>query len=222
MRDGSGRLAAGGGGPTVTALGARRLAEWLLAPLLDLDAIRARQDAVEELSTKAVWRRPGRGSCARSPTWSASSGASPPGSDAADLAGLGRSLTVLPDLATALQGCRAGLWKRLAGLSVGSNRSPRGSSAPCWTPPADLDDGGFIRPGYSEELDASSPWPPTAGARWSTSSGASVPAPASRASGSLYRVFGYFEVTRANLHLVPQGWERRQTMVGASASSPRS
>ena len=30
------------------------------------------------------------------------------------------------------------------------------------------------------------------------------------------RVFGYFlEVTRANLHLVPEGWERRQTMVGA-------
>jgi len=38
---------------TRTAMGARRLREWLLAPLRDLDLIRARQDAVEELARGA-------------------------------------------------------------------------------------------------------------------------------------------------------------------------
>src|SRR5438477_1115507 len=41
---------------TLTAAGGRMLARWLSAPLLELDSIRARQDAVEEMSQAAVLR----------------------------------------------------------------------------------------------------------------------------------------------------------------------
>src|SRR5207302_4766067 len=41
---------------TLTAAGGRLLARWLAAPLLDLEQIRARQDAVEELSQSSVAR----------------------------------------------------------------------------------------------------------------------------------------------------------------------
>ena len=101
---------------TVTALGARRLAEWLLAPLLDLDGIRTRQDAVEELSPKAVWREAWAGLLRQVADVERILGrlATGPG-HSADFAGLGRSLAVLPDVTAALDGCRAALWRRLAG-----------------------------------------------------------------------------------------------------------
>src|SRR5207248_11309862 len=41
---------------TLTAAGGRLLARWLASPLLELGEIRARQDAVEELSQAAVLR----------------------------------------------------------------------------------------------------------------------------------------------------------------------
>src|SRR5262249_15196499 len=85
------------------------------------------------------------------------------------------------------------------------------------TPPADLDEGGFIRPGYSEELDA---LVTLATDGRSTLVDLERRERARTGIGSLKvrytRVFGYFfEVTRSNLHLVPKDWERRQTMVGA-------
>jgi len=41
---------------TCTPMGARRLRHWLTLPLQDLDAIAARQDAVEELVVNAIRR----------------------------------------------------------------------------------------------------------------------------------------------------------------------
>jgi len=204
---------------TVTALGARRLSEWLLAPLLDLEAVRTRQDAVEELSTKAVWREAWAGLLRQVADVERILGRLATGlGTPRDLAGLGRSLAVLPDLAAALEGCRAALWRRLGGPLRGFEAlATRIQQALVDTPPADLDEGGFIRPGYSTELDALVAL---------ATDGRSTLVDLERRErgrtgiGSLKvrytRVFGYFfEVTRANLHLVPQDWERRQTMVGA-------
>jgi DNA mismatch repair protein MutS len=204
---------------TVTALGARRLAEWLLAPLLDLDAIRARQDAVEELSTKAVWREAWAGLLRQVADIERILGRLATGlGTPRDLAGLGRSLAVLPDLASALDGCKADLWRRLAGPLRGFEPlATRLQKALVDAPPADLDEGGFIRPGYSGELDA---LVALATDGRSTLVDLERRERARTGIGSLKvrytRVFGYFfEVTRANLHLVPRDWERRQTMVGA-------
>jgi DNA mismatch repair protein MutS len=204
---------------TVTALGARRLAEWLLAPLLDLDTIRDRQDAVEELSTKAVWREAWTGLLRQVADVERILGRLATGlGTPRDLAGLGRSLAVLPDLATALEGCRSPLWGRLATPLRGFEPlATRLQQALVEAPPADLDEGGFIRPGYSEELDAL-----VALATDGRSTLVELERRERARTGiqslkvRYTRVFGYFfEVTRANLHLVPDGWERRQTMVGA-------
>jgi len=204
---------------TVTALGARRLAEWLLAPLLDLDAIRTRQDGVEELSTKAVWREAWAGLLRQVADVERILGRLATGlGTPRDLASLGRSLAVLPDVAAALEGCRATLWRRLAGPLRGfETLAARLQQALVDTPPADLDEGGFIRPGYSAELDA---LVALATDGRSTLVTLERRERARTGIGSLKvrytRVFGYFfEVTRANLHLVPKDWERRQTMVGA-------
>jgi DNA mismatch repair protein MutS len=204
---------------TVTALGARRLSEWLLAPLLDLDAIRARQDAVEELSGKAVWREAWAGLLRQVADIERIVGRLATGlGTPRDLGGLGRSLAVLPDLATALEGCRARLWKTLATPLLGFEAlAIRLQRALVDAPPADLDEGGFIHPGYSDELDALVAL---------GTDGRSTMVELERRERArtgiqslkirYTRVFGYFfEVTRANLHLVPDGWERRQTMVGA-------
>ena len=204
---------------TVTALGARRLSEWLLGPLLDLDEIRARQDAVEELSTRAVWREAWTGLLRQVSDVERIVGRLATGlGSPRDLAGLGRSLAVLPDLAAALEGCRAALWRRLARPLQGFEPlAGRLQQALVDTPPADLDEGGFIRRGYSADLDALTAL---------AADGRSTLVDLERRERSrtgiqslkvrYTRVFGYFfEVTRANLHLVPEGWERRQTMVGA-------
>src|SRR4030095_3127815 len=78
-------------------------------------------------------------------------------------------------------------------------------------------DGGFIRPGYSEELDAL-----VALATDGRSTLVELERRERARTGiqslkvRYTRVFGYFfEVTRSNLHVVPRDWERRQTMVGA-------
>jgi DNA mismatch repair protein MutS len=204
---------------TATPLGARRLAQWLVAPLLDLSAIEARLDAVAELSRKSVWQQAWTGllrqvcDIERIVGRMATALGTP-----RDLGALGRSLAVLPDLASALDDCRAQLWQALARPLRGFEAlATQLGAALVDVPPADLDEGGFIRPGYSAELDALV----AVG-----SDGRSTLVELEqreRARTGIHslkvrytRVFGYFlEVTRANLHLVPDSWERRQTTVGA-------
>jgi DNA mismatch repair protein MutS len=204
---------------TVTALGARRLTQWLVAPLLNLEEISARHDAVEELARKAVWRE----------AWAAllkeisdverivgrlATGLGTP----RDLWALGRSLAVFPDLASALEGCRALLWQSLGRPLHGFEElTHQLSRALVDSPAADTAEGGFIQPGYSAELDAL--------VAVGTDGRSTLVAleQQERARTGIQslkvrytRVFGYFlEVTRSNLHLVPADWERRQTTVGA-------
>ncbi|MFH0943904.1 MAG: DNA mismatch repair protein MutS, partial [Planctomycetota bacterium] len=140
---------------THTAMGARRMREWLLAPLLDVDAISSRQTAVEEL----VEERPARGSLRdrlkriadieRLMTRVVTNRAGP-----RDLVSLRDSLGVLPDVREILGERRSAL----LGLTL-----ERLDPLPALTellrnslvdePPATLADGGVIRDGFNEELD---------------------------------------------------------------------
>jgi DNA mismatch repair protein MutS len=204
---------------TVTPLGARRLAQWLVSPLLDLSAIEARLEAVEELSRKSVWQQAWSGLLRQVCDIERIVGRMATGlGTPRDLAALGRSLAVLPDLASALDGCRAPLWQALANPLRGFEAlATQLAAAVVDTPPADLDEGGFIRPGYSAELDA------LVAVGTDGRSTLVELEQRERARTGIHslkirytRVFGYFlEVTRANLHLVPDSWERRQTTVGA-------
>jgi DNA mismatch repair protein MutS len=205
---------------TTTSLGARKLARWLVAPLADVAAIEARLDAVEELFSRAAWRELLTGSlkevadierlCGR---LSLASGGP------RDLKALGRSLAALPALAVGLSECRSGLLKTLVGpLSAPavSELAKTLEAALVEEPPAVLADGGFLKKGYHSELDTLIEL---------ASSGkdylVKLEARERQATGiaslkvRYNKVFGYYlEVTKANLHLVPKGWIRKQTTVG--------
>ncbi|HEX8908648.1 MAG TPA: DNA mismatch repair protein MutS, partial [Anaeromyxobacteraceae bacterium] len=207
---------------SVTALGGRRLAEWLRWPLLDPVAIGARLDAVEELVGSALLRedlaealRPVADVERLLSRLALRQG------NARDLRALAAALLALPRLAGVLEGggeagrsailreCAAGM-RGLEALAALLDR------AVAEEPPVGLKEGGLIRRGHSEELDRI-----VAIAEDGKGFIARLEAEerARTGIGSLKvrynKVFGYYlEVTRPNLHLVPADYERRQTTVG--------
>jgi DNA mismatch repair protein MutS len=203
---------------TVTAPGARRLAEWLRYPLTDLPAIGARLDAVAELEASAVLRED-------------LAGALKPVADverllsrlvlgqgnARDLRALAGALLALPGLAELLTARAAPLLResaaRLRGLEALAALLDR---AVAEEPPPGLKEGGLIRRGYAPELDEI-----VAIAEDGKGVIARLEAKERERTGisslkvRYNRVFGYYiEVTKPNLHLVPKDYERRQTTVG--------
>jgi len=203
---------------TVTAPGGRRIAEWLRYPLLDPAAIGARLDAVEELTGSSVLREDLAG--ALRPVADAERLVSRlvlRQGNARDLRALAGALLALPALADLLAARTAPLLQdasaRLRGLEDLAALLDR---AVAEEPPATLGEGGLIRRGWSAELDGIAAiaddgkgWIVRLEAKERERTGI----------GSLKvrynRVFGYYlEVTRPNLHLVPEDYERRQTTVG--------
>jgi DNA mismatch repair protein MutS len=203
---------------TVTAPGARRLAEWLRYPLTELAVIGARLDAVAELEASAVLRED-------------LAGALKPVADVErllsrlvlgqgtgrDLRALAGALLALPALAELLAGRSAPLLRegstRIRGLEELAALLDR---AVAEEPPPGLKEGGLIRRGYAPELDEI-----VAIAEDGKGVIARLEAQERERTGigslkvRYNRVFGYYiEVTKANLHLVPKEYERRQTTVG--------
>ena len=203
---------------TVTAPGARRLAEWLRYPLLDLDGIRDRLDAVEELAGSSVRReelldglRPVADVERLLSRLALGQG------NGRDLRALAGGLLALPALADLLEGSASTLLRVAgAGLRGLEELAALLDRAVADEPPAGLRDGGLIRRGFSAELDEivaisedGKGWIARLEVRERERTGI----------GSLKvrfnKVFGYYiEVTKPNLHLVPEGYERRQTTVG--------
>jgi DNA mismatch repair protein MutS len=203
---------------TVTGGGGRRLAEWLRYPLLDVPAIDRRLDAVEALFRQAVRRE--ELAAALRPVADVERLLSRlvlGQGNARDLRALAVSLGALPAVADLLEGSGAPLLAE-------TGRSMRGleplaevlDRAVAEEPPATLNEGGLVRRGWSEVLDRIVDL---------AENGKSVIASlearerARTGIGSLKvrynRVFGYYlEVTKANLHLVPADWQRRQTTAG--------
>ncbi len=203
---------------TVTAPGARRLAGWLRYPLTDLAAIGARLDAVGELEASAVAREDL--AAALRPVADAERLVSRlvlGQGNARDLRALAGALVALPALAALLAARQAGLLRdaaaRLRGLE---DLAALLDGAVAEEPPTGLKEGGLIRRGHSPALDeivAISEDGKGVIARLETQERERT------GIGSLKvrynRVFGYYiEVTKANLHLVPADYERRQTTVG--------
>jgi DNA mismatch repair protein MutS len=203
---------------TVTAPGGRRLAQWLRYPLTDLAAIGARLDAVEELAQSSVAREDL--AAALRPVADAERLVSRlvlRQGNARDLRALAGALLALPALADLLAARRPALLRdaaeRLRGLE---DLAALLDGAVAEEPPPTLDQGGLIRRGHSRELDEIV-------AIAEDGKGVIARLEASERErtgiGSLKvrynRVFGYYiEVTKPNLHLVPDDYERRQTTVG--------
>jgi len=204
---------------TVTAMGARRLRDWLVYPLLDAAAIGRRLDALEEFHDRVDLRETlraamkGVGDLERLVGRVGARTAGP-----RDLAHLAVALARVGEVVAALGGARAELLATLAGAldplpALGAAITETLVEAP----PPHTRLPGFIRPGRDPEVDAlretardAKGWLARFEAGERTRTGI----------GSLKvrhnKVFGYYiEVTRPNLPLVPPDYERRQTLVGA-------
>lgn len=204
---------------TVTSMGARLLKAYLEKPLLDLEMIEARLDAVETLLQETALRLElvellrevydlerllsrlvtGRG-------------------NARDLRALAASLAKIPAVTELFAGVNTPLLTELIqALDPLSDFVQLVETAIVDEPPITLRDGGLIKDGYSEELDK---------LRQARSSGRdwikNLEAAERERTGikslkvGFNRVFGYYiEVTNPNAHLVPADYQRKQTLANA-------
>ena len=203
---------------TLTAAGGRMLARWLASPLLDLDAIRARHDAVEELSQALVLREELSERLRRVLDVERLLGRLAVGQGAPrDLAGLRGSLREMPELAALLLGCSSPLLEQMssplhapAELAALLDRALVDEVPPGREP-------GFVRQGFRAELDELADL-----AHGGRAAIAAMEAAEKQRTGinslkvRYNRIFGfYIEVTKPNLHLVPKDYERKSSTVGA-------
>ena len=203
---------------TLTAVGARTLANWIVYPLLSLDSIRARHDAVEELcdadlggsiaeSLKRIGdleRLAGRiGSMRASPR---------------DCQRLGQALDAVASLQTALGAFKSPLIKSIAArISPRPELSAQIASTLTDEPPVNPRDGNVVRAGFSAEVDELRGL--AMGARGVIAKLEASERERTAISSLKVRynsVFGYYiEVTKPNLERVPADYERKQTLVNA-------
>jgi DNA mismatch repair protein MutS len=203
---------------TITAMGSRLLRAWLLRPLVSIEAIRDRLDAVEELAFRTTDRGKLRETLKsvqdleRLTSRVALSTAGP-----RDLVALRQSLAAVPRVCALLSECQAPLVKsQLGELDELADVREWIESAIQDEPPALAREGGFIRDGLDKEIDE---------LRHISRSGKQVIAEleeqerARTGISSLKvrfnRVFGYYiEVSKSNLHAVPDDYQRKQTIAG--------
>ncbi len=203
---------------TMTSIGSRLLRSWVLRPLVSLEPIRDRLDAVEELAFRTTDRGKFRDAVKavqdleRLVARAALGTAGP-----RDLVGLKCSLTVVPRVRAVLAELQAPLVRSvLAGLDDLADVRTLIESTLLDEPPALARDGGFTRDGVERELDE---------LRNISRGGKQVIAEledrerARTGINSLKvrynRVFGYYiEISKSNLHAVPADYHRKQTIAG--------
>ena len=203
---------------TSTSMGARLLRSWLLRPLLSLEPIRDRLDAVEEFA----FRTPERGRLREALAAvhdlerlvaRASLGTAGP----RDLVALRDSCAAIPRVRAELEGFQAPLLRSLAaGLDELGDLRQRIGATLVDEPAALARDGGFVRDGFDADLDD---------LRRTSRSGRQVIAEMEEAERQrtgiaslkvkFNRVFGYYiEISKSNLHLAPADYHRKQTIAG--------
>jgi DNA mismatch repair protein MutS len=204
---------------TVTAMGGRKLKQWISHPLVSVEIIRLRQTAVAELVEAAGVRRElatlldGVYDLER-----LNARISLASAGAKDLAAMRESLLRIPPLLTALAGSQAPLLTQLAtSIDPLAPVAALITAAIVENPPFVLREGGIIAPGYHAELDE---------LRSISREGKGFIArleaqeKARTGIGSLKirynKVFGYYiEITKTNLANIPADYQRRQTLANA-------
>jgi DNA mismatch repair protein MutS len=203
---------------TSTSAGARLLRRRLLAPLRDPEVIERRLDAVDELLKLTELRHAAREALGRIQDIERLLGKTVTGNaNARDMVALRSSLEKLPRLAEVLAPVRStAVREELDGFDRCEDLADLLARAIAEDPPIGLKEGGLIRDGFHDELDEL-----RAIGRDGRAYIASLERREREATGignlkvKFNKVFGYFiEVSKSNLHLVPEHYQRKQTIAG--------
>ena len=203
---------------TLTPMGGRFLRSSLLKPLIEIQEIKRRQDAVEYLIEDYELLEELRTSLRKiQDIERLSSKVSLRSANARDLIGIKNSLTYLPKIRKSISICKNHYLRSISeDISEFSGLRQLIEKSILDSPPITLRDGGIIRDGYSAEVDE---------LRKISTKGkdflAELELKEKNRTGisslrvGYNRVFGYYiEVTKANLHMVPDDYIRKQTLVG--------
>ena len=201
---------------TVTSMGARLLTDWIANPLTSLKQIERRLDAVEELSQNPVLCTEVREQLAKTYDLQRLTARIATGrASARDLSFLAQTLALLPKLKAKLSGRKAELLQSLeADIDLCAEVRSDIETMIIEDPPLTLNEGGVIRPGFSEELDelrslskGGKEW--IAGYRNEESERIGIP----NLKVGYNKVFGYYlEVSAAHAAKVPDHYIRKQTL----------
>ena len=204
---------------THTAMGSRKMKQWLKEPLNRVDEINARLDAVESLVDNILLRNNIRDSLKRVYDFYRLSGRIASGNaNGKDMIALLNSISVLPDIKDSLSDLEAELLDelnhRIDPLTEVFELIDR---AVCEDPPFTIKEGGIIKKGYSEELDElkdsiydAQQW--IANLEGSERERTGI----KNLKVGYNKVFGYYlEVTRSYYEMVPENYIRKQTLANA-------
>jgi DNA mismatch repair protein MutS len=208
---------------TVTSMGSRLMRKWVQQPLINIDDIKARQDAVEELSSQVFLRRDLieilktiydlERLISRVVYGSA---------NARDLIALKLSLKIIPEVKKILNSAdpklNSVILQELATkMDDQSEIVDMIEKAIINDPPATVREGGLIKDGYNEELDLLRDTS-RQGKKWISA----LERQEQRKTRiktlkvGYNKIFGYYiEVSKANLSQVPPDYIRKQTLVNA-------
>ncbi len=204
---------------TKTAMGGRLMRQWVKQPLLSIESIISRQDAVESLlnTPKAIEKLSELLSSIRD-LERLMMRVSTPHTSPRDLLGLSTSLDVLPALQNLLQYLNGALFKEMSGqITPLPQLVHLIRSAIVDEPPARLSDGAVFREGYHRELDElraisldSKTWMTNYQAQIREQTGIKT------LKVGFNRMFGYYiEVSRGQADRMPGSFQRKQTLVNA-------
>jgi DNA mismatch repair protein MutS len=204
---------------TVTPMGKRKMKQWILRPLQDRKEIESRQDAIEEFARDAMNRKGvsdslrDLGDLERITSRIVFGNA-----NARDLLALRNALGKLPKIKKSLADAKCELLKN-SGISIDpvSKLYKTLKKAIVDDPPVSVRDGGMIQKGYDKDLDKLKETI-ASDKKWI----ASLQESEKRRTGikslkvGYNRVFGYYiEISKSNLSLVPEEYDRKQTLANA-------
>lgn len=202
---------------TATAMGSRKLKQWLREPLNNAEEINLRLDAVEELTIQPMLENNLIEALKQVYDFERLAGRIATGTaNGKDLIALKNSVSVLPEIKNSLEYADASLLKELGrqihNLTAVYNLV---EAAVREDAPFTVKEGGLIKEGYSTELDE---------IKFSIKDGKQWIANLENAERErtgiktlkvgFNKVFGYYiDVTKANADLVPENYIRKQTLV---------
>ncbi len=202
---------------TATAMGSRKMKQWLREPLNNADEINSRLDAVEFLTENPMVENNIREALKQVYDFERLAGRIASGNaNGKDLIALKSSVRVLPEIKECLSYADTQMLTLLSEqIHDLSGIYDLIESAICEEPPFTIKEGGIIKDGYSEELDK---------LKFSIKDGKQWIAGLENAERErtgiknlkvgFNKVFGYYiDVTKSNTHLVPEDYIRKQTLV---------